>query len=236
MAGFWSSETMQSRFVEERLVTPFDPRRIKNCAYELGMGPQALLTGEDKVRHDLDEGEQLRIRPGHFAQLLTEEIVRIPPDALGLISMKSSVKSLGLVNVSGFHVDPGFQGRLRFSVYNAGPSPVPISRCTPTFLIWLASLNRPTLDLYDRQGGRSEFNDRDTRDMEGDVFTPHVLADRILKLEEKVNWRHQVWYVLVGAVLGGLITLGLQTLIDRSESPTLSGDSEPATSSAEPHP
>ncbi len=116
MAGFWSSETMQSRFVEERLVTPFDRRRIKNCAYELGMGPQALLTGEDQVRHDLDEGEQLRIRPGHFAQLLTEETVRIPPDALGLISMKSSVKSLGLVNVSGFHVDPGFQGRLRFSV------------------------------------------------------------------------------------------------------------------------
>ena len=233
MAGFWSSETMQSRLAKDRLVTPFNPRRIENCAYELGMGPQALLTGENKVRHDLGEGEQLRIPPGHFAQLLTEEIIRIPSDALGLISMKSSIKSLGLVNVSGFHVDPGFQGRLRFSVYNAGPSPVPISRGTPTFLIWFASLDTPTLDLYDRQGGRLAFNDKDSRDMEGDVFTPHVLADRVLELEKKIDWRHQIWPILVGAVLGGLITLGLQTLLDRSEPPTLSGNTEPAASSAE---
>ena len=101
MTGFWSSETMRSRFANELLVTPFDPRHIKNCAYELTMGPQALITGEDDIRKDLDNGEQIKIPPGHFAQLLTEEVVRIPSDALGLISMKSKVKSLGLVNVSG---------------------------------------------------------------------------------------------------------------------------------------
>ena len=236
MTGFWSSETMRSRFVAERLIAPFDPRRIENCAYELGMGPQALLTGEKKIRHDLGDGEQLRIPPGHFAQLLTEEIVRIPPDSLGLISMKSSVKSLGLVNVSGFHVDPGFQGRLRFSVYNAGPSPVSISRGTPTFLIWLASLDSPTRDLYSGDGGRSAFNDKDSRDMEGDIFTPHVLADRVVKLEQGVNWRHQIWHVLVAAVLGGLITLGLQTLFERPDPSPMPGNSEPATSSAESQP
>ncbi|MCY3850912.1 MAG: hypothetical protein OXF75_08945 [Acidimicrobiaceae bacterium] len=105
---------MRSRLKDERLVTPFDQERIANCSYELSMGPQALLTGEDQIRRDLANDEQLRIPSGHFAQLMTEEMVRIPPDALGLISMKSQVKRLGLVNVSGFHVDPGFHGRLRF--------------------------------------------------------------------------------------------------------------------------
>ncbi len=222
MTGFWSSETMQSRLMDEQLMTPFDVDRIANCSYELSMGPQALLTGEEQIRRNLDDGEQLRIPPGHFAQLMTEEKVRIPPDALGLISMKSQVKRLGLVNVSGFHVDPGFQGRLRFSVYNAGPSPVCISRGTRTFLIWFASLDTPTADLYEGQGGRPSFNDQDTMEMQGDVFTPQVLADRIVALERKIGWRHQLWnYVvtaLIGGVIGGLITLGLQALSSNAES------------------
>ena len=216
MTGFWSSETMRSRLVDEQLVAPFDPNRIASCSYELSMGPQALLTGEEQIRRDLDDGEQLRIPPGHFAQLLTEEEVCIPPDALGLISMKSQVKRLGLVNVSGFHVDPGFRGRLRFSVYNAGPSPVCISRGTRTFLIWFVALDTPTRDLYEGQGGRLSFTDQDTMEMQGDVFTPQVLADRIVTLEQKIGWRLQLGnYVItavVGSVIGGLITLGLQAL------------------------
>ncbi len=223
MTGFWSSETMRSRFANERLVTPFDPRHIKNCAYELTMGPQALITGEDDIRKDLDHLESFKIPPGHFAQLLTEEVVRIPSDALGLISMKSKVKSLGLVNVSGFHVDPGFQGRLRFSVYNAGPSHVVISRGTPTFLIWFATLDVTTQDLYEGQGGRDAFTDRDTMDMQGDVFTPHVLADRMMTfergiedrvdaLERTVGWRDKLWLLILTVALTALISFLLGML------------------------
>lgn len=222
MTGFWSSETMRTRFVDEGLVTPFDPDHIENCAYALTMGPQALITGEDDIRKDLDHGEPIRIPPGHFAQLLTEEEVHIPPDALGLISMKSQVKSLGLVNVSGFHVDPGFRGRLRFSVYNAGPSPVVISRGTPTFLIWFAALDAPTRDLYEGQGGRAAFTDRDTMDMQGDVFTPHVLAgrmmtfergieDRVRALEGTIRWRDKLWLIVLTALVSVVLTLLAQT-------------------------
>jgi len=155
---------------------------------------------------------------------LTEETIRIPPDALGLISMKSQVKSLGLVNVSGFHVDPGFDGRLRFSVYNAGPAPVYISRGTRTFLIWFAALDTPTRELYEGHGGRPAFTDRDTMDMEGDVFTPQVLADRmkafegtidnrIDRLERKIGWQHWIGRIIGAAVIGSLVTLGVQWLL-----------------------
>ncbi len=212
MTGFWSSETMRSRLKDERLVTPFDQDRIANCSYELSMGPQALLTGEDQIRRDLANDEQLRIPSGHFAQLMTEEKVRIPPDALGLISMKSQVKRLGLVNVSGFHVDPGFHGRLRFSVYNAGPSSVYISRGTPTFLIWFTALDTPTDDLYEGHGGRPAFTDQDTMEMQGDVFTPQVLADRMATIERKIGWRIQLGSYLAGTIVGAIITLLFQAL------------------------
>ncbi|WP_419946961.1 dCTP deaminase domain-containing protein [Candidatus Poriferisodalis sp.] len=197
---------------DERLVTPFDQDRIANCSYELSMGPQALLTGEDQIRRDLANDEQLRIPSGHFAQLMTEEKVRIPPDALGLISMKSQVKRLGLVNVSGFHVDPGFHGRLRFSVYNAGPSSVYISRGTPTFLIWFTALDTPTDDLYEGHGGRPAFTDQDTMEMQGDVFTPQVLADRMATIERKIGWRIQLGSYLAGTIVGAIITLLFQAL------------------------
>ncbi|WP_420626807.1 dCTP deaminase [Candidatus Poriferisodalis sp.] len=232
MTGFWSSETMRTRFVDERLVAPFDSNRIENCAYELSMGPQALLTGGDRTRHDLDEGEEFRIPPGQFAQLLTEERIRIPCDALGLISMKSRVKSLGLVNVSGFHVDPGFAGRLRFSVYNAGPSPVRISRGTRVFLIWYASLDSPTLDLYQGEGGRDEFDDDDAMGMQGDVSTPQALADRVVALEKKFGVRERIWWILVGAVVTlfisvfGLRTIDAVTSDDSSNTPAPQSQSQ----------
>src|SRR5205823_5938842 len=78
----------------------------------------------------------------------TEETVTIPPDALGFISMRTRVKLGGLINVSGFHVDPGFSGRLKFSVYNAGSSTRVVQRGEPIFMLWFCNLDRATSDLY----------------------------------------------------------------------------------------
>jgi dCTP deaminase len=47
-----------------------------------------------------------------------------------------------LVNVSGFHVDPEFEGRLLFSVFNAGPSAIPLRRGERCFHIWYAGLDQ----------------------------------------------------------------------------------------------
>ena len=49
-----------------------------------------------------------------------------------------------MVNVSGFHVDPGYRGQLTFAVFNAGPVPIHLKRGQPIFLIWYASLDRET--------------------------------------------------------------------------------------------
>ncbi|WP_419932311.1 dCTP deaminase [Candidatus Poriferisodalis sp.] len=228
MSGFWSSETILDRIRADRLVDPFSPKLVKHCAYELTMGPQALVTGDKRVLRDLEVGEQLQIPAGHFAQLMTEEVVRVPKDTLGLISMKSRVKSLGLVNVSGFHVDPGFKGRLRFSVYNAGPSPVVISRGTPTFLIWFAALDKATRDPYTGDGGRRAFSDRDTKDMLGDVHTPQVLADRVLRLERTISWRHQLGRLALAAVFGGFATFGFGTLASCDDSAASSSSESPS--------
>ena len=48
---------------------------------------------------------------------------------------------MGLVNVSGFHVDPGWEGPLIFAVFNGGPSPVTVKRLDELFHIWFADLD-----------------------------------------------------------------------------------------------
>lgn len=185
------------------LIEPFDERQIVNCAYELTMGDQAFVTGVDrKTRQCLGEDEQVRIPPGQTAQLLTREIVRVPDDALGLISIKSKLKLRGLVNVSGFHVDPGYKGRLLFSVYNAGSHEILISVGKPTFLLWCSSLDKETKDLYcDRQPGQYEISDEVTMSLSGETYTPQALAARVKSLEGKVKTQTTIVLTVLGAIV-----------------------------------
>lgn len=169
-----------------QLIEPYNRERVVNCSYELSMGSEAYVTGSDsKTKRVLGDREQLVVPPGQFAQLLTHEIVEVPRDSLALISMKSRLKLHGLVNVSGFHVDPGYSGRLLFSVYNAGTKDIILSQATPTFLIWYSTLDRPTEDLYDgKRAGLVEMSDEDVMRLHGDVSTPQAIAKRVAAIEE----------------------------------------------------
>jgi dCTP deaminase len=156
------------------IVRPYDENKIDCSAYTLTLGPEAFITPDferskhDNIARQLEEaqkqeiggqvravpGGELVIPPGQFAFLLTEEFLRIPRCAMGFISLKFGVKAPGLINVSGFHVDPGFQGRLIFSVYNAGPSPIHLNRGQDVFLLWLADLDRISAPPYVKEWRR----------------------------------------------------------------------------------
>jgi len=92
----------------------------------------------------LEDKESFTIPAGQFAFLISEEIVKVPPYAMAFISMKATQKFKGLINVSGFHVDPGFHGQLVFSVFNAGPQPITLRRGMDAFLIWFSDLSDST--------------------------------------------------------------------------------------------
>lgn len=147
--SFWSGEKLAEQL--GGLITPFDPRQIDCAAYRLRVGPEVYISpSEDaddaktRTKIQLAEGKSFPIPPGQFAFLLTEERVSVPTTALAFISVRATVKFGGLVNVSGFHVDPGYRGRLVFSVFNAGPAPVHLARGDDCFLIWYADLDRKT--------------------------------------------------------------------------------------------
>ena len=183
--AFWSSEKLAERIELEKLVTPFDSKSIKCAAYELSMGSECFLTSdEDNTKDRLENHDQIAIPPGQFGLLMTEEEVRVPLHAIAFISIKASVKFRGLVNVSGFHVDPGFSGRLKFSVYNAGAQPVVIQRNQRVFLIWFADLDRLTNDGYaGKHKDQNQISSEDVMRIQGKIASPAHLALRLDELE-----------------------------------------------------
>ncbi len=211
--AFWSSEKLKERIPAENLVEPYDEAAVKHCAYELAMGQQAAITTNSEVpakdrKMVLTARQPLSIPPGQFGLLLTKEKVTVPKDAIGFISIRATKKFEGLVNVSGFHVDPGFSNHLKFSVYNAGASPIVISEADRIFMIWFADLDRPTEAFYREQ--RPEQNEISTQDltrMQGEVASPAQLKKDIVELQHAFNNVK----VLVGVfvTLAGSLTIGL---------------------------
>ena len=163
--------------------------RIQNGAYALGVAAEYAVTSpNDGGRHIAGADDYITIPPGQFALLLTEESVFVPPKAMAFISMKAKWKLRGLVNVSGFHVDPGYRGKLKFSVYNAGSTAIDLKPGQPLFLIWYADLDRSTADVYQgtlhEQGG---ITPDDVASIRGMVPSPAGLSARIDELGDKIT-------------------------------------------------
>lgn len=128
------------------LITDVDCNLYEGWQFDLNLGDEAFITESDKpIRLD-DDNDLLIIKPGSFALLITKETVNMPFDLMGFIAVKFSYKKLGLINISGFHVDPGYKGKLIFSVYNVGPNDILMRRGQPVFSIFFQKL---TQDLQD---------------------------------------------------------------------------------------
>jgi len=156
--AFWRGERLLAE--GPALITPFCKSQIDCNAYTLRMGGKYFRTsdgtpGSEKAQKKqiLSSEESLTIPPGQFAYLLTKETVKIPANAMAFISMRTQLKFEGLINVSGFHVDPGYEGKLLYAVFNAGPSAISISENERPFKIWFCDLER----LKEGQVASDEF-------------------------------------------------------------------------------
>lgn len=196
------------------VIDPFDESRIKNGAYEMSLGAQVFQTDSaPRAVKDLKENEKIEIKPGQFALLLTKEYVKIPQNTIAFISIKAGVKFKGLVNVSGFHVDPGFQGNLLFSVYNAGPSNIILSNGTPYFPIWFSELDEPQ-EYKGVHGNQVKIPDEPVEALsQGELASPSVLSKRIDEVKNLKNTNE--WILRI--VLAIAIAIGMKLWWDNTK-------------------
>jgi dCTP deaminase len=194
--AFWSGEKLARHLPS--LVHGFDPKNIDCASYRLCVGDQVFATSDKFVTSSATDpivsvlskapNHTLRIKPGQFAFLMTKESVKVPNDAIALISMRAGYKFKGLINVSGFHVDPGWEGQLLFSIYNAGPAEVIVERGEAMFLIVFSDLDRMSSMVYSGSSkGQRDIKTSLLQNMTEQVFSPLMLQRRIEDLVEKVR-------------------------------------------------
>lgn len=202
--GFLGTNNLKKLLTDSKIIEPFSGKNIKNGSYELSLGSQVFQTGSKPLAvKNLAKKEKIYIEPGQFALLLTAEKVNIPKDKIAFISIKAAIKFNGLVNVSGFHVDPGFEGQLLFSVYNAGPSTIVLSQGTSYFPMWFAELTE-TQEYSGNHAGQSEIPDEPVKALsQGRLASPNILSKRIDKLGLGKSYLQWLLITII-AILAGI--------------------------------
>ncbi len=118
----------------------FDAQRLNEASYDLRVGDEVYLS-ENQIPTRLGpDSPYVVLPPGQFALVKTYEEIRIPRDLIGLLSIRSKFKFQGLINISGFHVDPTYTGNLIFSVQNVGPNDIRLKYLEPVFMLMWANL------------------------------------------------------------------------------------------------
>lgn len=220
---FWGGQRLLTDGKAQAIVDPFDESMIDCSAYTLTLGQEAYVTPHygdnprDSVKQPLaptkhiwiggslqkSGGGVVVIPPGQFAFLLTEEVVSIPRDAMGFISLKSKPKFGGLINVSGFHVDPGFTGKLIYSVFNAGPNPLHFSRGDRLFLLWIADVSGEVQSPFYKTGaGYAEIPSDLVTKVAAENHSLQSLSRRVEALSSQV-------VILSGIAAGLAVVFGL---------------------------
>jgi dCTP deaminase len=179
------------------------------ASYDMRLGEEVLVTPEKEPRK-LEKGQVLNINPGQFAVLTTKEYLKMPKSLLGLITVRFTFKSKGLVNISGFHVDPGFNGHLVFSVYNTGPATVSLREGDRVFSIFFAEIH-PEVE-YGKEGQQALYQFQKEIPLEIIETFAGARVPSLVALEEKVN-KNSTTLKIYGSILTGLIVSVLGTII-----------------------
>jgi dCTP deaminase len=217
---FWGGKRLEDEL--NALISDYDADRIDGASYRLRVDPEVYVspTGEpddprNKPKTQLALGQGFTIPAGQFGFILTEERVTAPQTAIAFISIRAGYKFRGLVNVSGFHVDPNYEGRLIFSIFNAGPGPVHLSRGEPCFLIWYADLDQPK-DVEKKRGFDSipsELTGPIAGGLQSFAGLLSTINENDKKIGDRVSAVEREQAVLKWAMalaIGALVTLGLR--------------------------
>jgi dCTP deaminase len=229
---FWSGDRIADRFAQEpKIVDPYNIGKIDCSAYTLTLGEQYFVT----PNHDMKDRESIRqsltaptqqssggsvsIPAGQFAFLLTEEALAMPHNAMGFISMKAKFKFKGLINVSGFHVDPGFRGKLVFAVYNAGPSKVNLSRGDPLFLLWLADLDAAATEKFSRDTRPPllEISNDIINGVNHPIHSLQILSKKIDEMEREHKFFKLAVYLIAAAITTVIAVAGFLLNANKSQ-------------------
>ena len=159
---------------------------VRQSSYDLRLGGEAYVVGESIPRKLDNDDPYLVLKPGQFAILTCYEKISLPREIMGFITLRNPYKMQGLVNVSGFHVDPTFQEQLVFAVQNVGATDIRLKYMEPTFTIFFAKVDKNTDPDVRRASFRSGITLEDIAQLGGSTITLGKLKEEMDRLRRTV--------------------------------------------------
>lgn len=117
--GTLNDETIETLARSQHLITSeFSDECIRQACYELRASDTFWdLTLADENKRVVYDGGFL-LGPKRPVVCITKESIRLPPDVLGRVLTKGQLFSIGILPVNTY-ADPGFEGRLGITLWNA---------------------------------------------------------------------------------------------------------------------
>jgi dCTP deaminase len=179
------------------------PENAQAANLDLRVGDEIYISGNPTPRRLSDAEPYVVLQPGQFALVKTLERITMPSDLVGLISIRSRYKMQGLVNISGFHVDPNFKGPLFFAVQNVGPSEIRLRYKDEVFMMMWAYVQSAD-DSLGPKIGPERITLEQMAQLGGATQTISSLREQIRSLEVQLRIYGGI---LAAAVVGILIQL-----------------------------
>lgn len=181
----------------------FDSKNWRDWKYKLRLGEEVYISTDDEPVN-LIKKECVTIKPGEFALLLTRERLRLDHSVMAFISIRFDYKQKGLINVSGFHVDPNYHGKIIFSVFNAGPKDIILRYEDPVFMIFFQYVDgipeeSEKMLLYEHIPAEM------MEQIKGRSATLAANATRLEKLEFYIKIIGSIAVLILGIVITGIV-------------------------------
>jgi deoxycytidine triphosphate deaminase len=91
-------------------------------SYDVRVGSRVVFSGSGEIK-ELRENDTFPIPAGAYVGIVSRENFNLPENVIGIIGTKRRFSYEGLILLTGFIVDAGYQGHLLFTVYNASNKP-----------------------------------------------------------------------------------------------------------------
>lgn len=136
-------------------IDPFDAAQVNAASLDLRLGH--IDAPDARGPADGQNGAAIEIAPLQCTHAWSRETIRLPDTMLARVGPMARLSHLGLFLGHGLQVDPGFEGKLAFSLFNASPNPIVLKAGDAILSLELVQLGSPSRRPIDAARATGDF-------------------------------------------------------------------------------
>ena len=125
----------------------YDESQIQPASIDLRVGDEGATT-KHKQRVDISQKGLIILEPGDFGVICILEHIKLGPQYVGRIGLRSKYARKGLIATTGPQIDPGFEGSIKVGLANLTPKSVPLSHRDDILTLEIHRLDKPAAHPY----------------------------------------------------------------------------------------